>query len=282
MQFFHLFSFVVVASYAAALPQPAGLSEKYSDSADTNLAFGLETRSYQPGSNSHKDSATLVSLKRRDDSEGSDPSPPSAPTPKETVGKDFTKDDVSSENLASTIDKVRDDAYIFFKEGEEVADKIGGTAGDLIRKYFRSNAYVSTAIRRWVQASVPGILDFIESGLGEAEYFNIEPEFSNNLYRLRDKFRTELNATVDDATKILNNVGSDIENVQNISKSFKRVLSDRLELLEALKVQLLKFGNGTTLGGQLANVAASVNKFLEKQYGLHEEMMQALTTAPSQ
>ncbi|KAH6592580.1 hypothetical protein BASA61_004516 [Batrachochytrium salamandrivorans] len=32
MQFFHLFSFVVVASYAAALPQPAGLSEKYSDS----------------------------------------------------------------------------------------------------------------------------------------------------------------------------------------------------------------------------------------------------------
>ncbi|KAH6589099.1 hypothetical protein BASA50_010264 [Batrachochytrium salamandrivorans] len=29
MQFFNLFSFVVVASYAAALPQPAGLSDKY-------------------------------------------------------------------------------------------------------------------------------------------------------------------------------------------------------------------------------------------------------------
>ncbi|KAH9248996.1 hypothetical protein BASA81_013341 [Batrachochytrium salamandrivorans] len=71
MQFFHLFSFVVVASYAAALPQPAGLSEKYSDSVNTNLATGLETRSYQPESNSYKDSATLVSLKRRDDYEGS-------------------------------------------------------------------------------------------------------------------------------------------------------------------------------------------------------------------
>ncbi|KAH6563570.1 hypothetical protein BASA62_008451 [Batrachochytrium salamandrivorans] len=70
MQFFHLFSFVVVASYAAALPQPAGLSEKYSNSVDTNLASGLEARSYQPGLNSQKNSATLTSLKRRDDSEG--------------------------------------------------------------------------------------------------------------------------------------------------------------------------------------------------------------------
>ncbi|KAH6595393.1 hypothetical protein BASA50_005911 [Batrachochytrium salamandrivorans] len=71
MQFFHLFSFVVVASYAAALPQPAGLSEKYSNNADATLASGLEARSYQPGLNSQKDSATLVSLKRRDDSDES-------------------------------------------------------------------------------------------------------------------------------------------------------------------------------------------------------------------
>ncbi|KAH6583737.1 hypothetical protein BASA60_001304 [Batrachochytrium salamandrivorans] len=70
MQFFHLFSFVVVASYAAALPQPAGLSEKYSNNVDTNLASGLEARSYQPGLNSQKNSATLTLLKRQDDSEG--------------------------------------------------------------------------------------------------------------------------------------------------------------------------------------------------------------------
>ncbi|KAH6572057.1 hypothetical protein BASA60_006828 [Batrachochytrium salamandrivorans] len=38
MQFFYLFSFVVVASYAAALPQPAELSAKYSNNTDTNLA----------------------------------------------------------------------------------------------------------------------------------------------------------------------------------------------------------------------------------------------------
>ncbi|KAH9266683.1 hypothetical protein BASA83_010358 [Batrachochytrium salamandrivorans] len=59
-----------VASYAAARPQPAGLSEKHSDNADATLASGLEARSYQPGLNSTKDSATLVSLERRGSYEG--------------------------------------------------------------------------------------------------------------------------------------------------------------------------------------------------------------------
>ncbi|KAH9271134.1 hypothetical protein BASA83_006678 [Batrachochytrium salamandrivorans] len=68
MQFFYMFSFVVAVSYAAALPQPAELSEKYSNNADATLASGLETRSYQPGLNSYKESATLTSLERRDDS----------------------------------------------------------------------------------------------------------------------------------------------------------------------------------------------------------------------
>ncbi|KAH9258840.1 hypothetical protein BASA81_002904 [Batrachochytrium salamandrivorans] len=68
MQFLHLFSFVVVASYAAALPQPAGLSEKYSSNVDTTLASGLEARSYQPELNSYKELATSTLLKRRGDS----------------------------------------------------------------------------------------------------------------------------------------------------------------------------------------------------------------------
>ncbi|KAH9271095.1 hypothetical protein BASA83_006637 [Batrachochytrium salamandrivorans] len=70
MQFFCLLSFAVVALHAAALPQPAGLSEKYSNSADTNLASGLEARSYQPALNPQQDSVTSMLLKRQDDSEG--------------------------------------------------------------------------------------------------------------------------------------------------------------------------------------------------------------------
>ncbi|KAH6600232.1 hypothetical protein BASA50_002452, partial [Batrachochytrium salamandrivorans] len=91
MQFFYLFSFVVAASYAAALPQPAGLSEKYSNNVNATLASGLEARFYQPGLNSYKESATLMSLKRRDDYEGSsgedsesDSSPPPDTTPNDS------------------------------------------------------------------------------------------------------------------------------------------------------------------------------------------------------
>ncbi|KAH9264522.1 hypothetical protein BASA83_011993 [Batrachochytrium salamandrivorans] len=50
----YLVSFVVVASYAAALPQPAGLSEKYSNGVDITLASILEARSYQPVSNTQE------------------------------------------------------------------------------------------------------------------------------------------------------------------------------------------------------------------------------------
>ncbi|KAH9271138.1 hypothetical protein BASA83_006682 [Batrachochytrium salamandrivorans] len=48
------------AAHAAALPQPAGRSEQYSNSVDATLASGLEAKSYQPESNSYKESITLV------------------------------------------------------------------------------------------------------------------------------------------------------------------------------------------------------------------------------
>ncbi|KAH9249151.1 hypothetical protein BASA81_013110 [Batrachochytrium salamandrivorans] len=121
MQFFHLVPFVVVASYAAALPQPAELSEKYLNNVNVNLASGLEARSYQPAFNSQKGSATLVSLKRRDDSDGSSgensgsdspPSPPPSPPPATTREKKFsspfTEETVNSMALASTINNVGD------------------------------------------------------------------------------------------------------------------------------------------------------------------------------
>ncbi|KAH6579848.1 hypothetical protein BASA82_000392 [Batrachochytrium salamandrivorans] len=281
MQFFHLFSFVVVASYAVALPQPAGLSEKYSNSADTNLVSGLEARSYQPGLNSQKDSATLTLLKRQDDSDF-DPFFSSTSGPNGTVGSDFTEDDVSSENLASTINKVGDDVHIFFKDGEKIADKIGGYAGGLIRKCFRRHAYVNVAIRRWVQASLSDIRGFIESSLGEDEYSKIEPEFTESIERLKGKFKEELISIVDTATKILNNEGSDIENVEKISASFGQALFSRVGLLLALESKLASFGNGATLGGQLSDVTTSVNDFMVNQSEPDYEMMQALKAASSQ
>ncbi|KAH6564689.1 hypothetical protein BASA60_010241 [Batrachochytrium salamandrivorans] len=122
----YLLSFVAVVSHAAALPQPAGLFEKYSNDVDTNSASGLEARSYQPGLNSHKDSATLVSLKRRDDSDGSsgensgsDSFLPSTSGPNEPFKSPFTDSNVSSMNLASTIDNVGDGVLNLYKDGEK-------------------------------------------------------------------------------------------------------------------------------------------------------------------
>ncbi|KAH6601744.1 hypothetical protein BASA61_001817 [Batrachochytrium salamandrivorans] len=99
MQFFHLFSLVVVASYAAARPQPAGLSEKYSNNADTNLVSILSARSYQPGLNSYKELATSTLLKRRDNSEGSaevDSGSGSSPSPDTTPNDSEESSEVDS------------------------------------------------------------------------------------------------------------------------------------------------------------------------------------------
>ncbi|KAH6588913.1 hypothetical protein BASA50_010411 [Batrachochytrium salamandrivorans] len=135
-------------------PPASGLSEKYSNNVDTTLASGLEARSYQPGLNSYKESATLVSLKRRDDSEGSDPSPPPATTPNETDSDPFTNSVTNTINLASTIGKVIDSDYVFFTEGEKVRQKIDGDTGEMVAKYLRRDVYVTSVLNRWVDKSI--------------------------------------------------------------------------------------------------------------------------------
>ncbi|KAH6586024.1 hypothetical protein BASA61_006664 [Batrachochytrium salamandrivorans] len=258
MQFFHLFSFVVAASYAAALPQPAGLSGKYSNSVDTNLASGLEARSYQPVLNSKRDSAILMSLKRRDDSEGSpednsggstennsevstgensesDPFFPFKLSPNETVERHFTDDDISTNNLASTIKRVEDDFYIFFKEGEEAADKIGGDTGDRMKEYFRRNSYVNVALRFWSYESVPKILRLIGSGVGKSEYPKLEPKLTKELDEFKDGVRAGFSAVFDNTMKMLNNDGSDIDNFQNVDESFNRAFENQWLLVRKAK-----------------------------------------------
>ncbi|KAH6593935.1 hypothetical protein BASA50_006991 [Batrachochytrium salamandrivorans] len=305
MQFFHLFSFVVVASYAAALPQPAGLSGKYSNSVDTNLASGLEARSYQPVLNSKRDSAILVSLKRRDDSEGSpednsggstennsevstgensesDPFFPFKLSPNETVERHFTDDDISTNNLASTIKRVEDDFYIFFKEGEEAADKIGGDTGDRMKEYFRRNSYVNVALRFWSYESVPKILRLIGSGVGKSEYPKLEPKLTKELDEFKDGVRAGFSAVFDNTMKMLNNDGSDIDNFQNVDESFNRAFENQWLLVRKLRALLRKFKVDEFFYEDLVNVTDAVAKFREKQNTIYDEVMQGLKAAPSQ
>ncbi|KAH6587474.1 hypothetical protein BASA50_011335 [Batrachochytrium salamandrivorans] len=299
MQFFHLFSFVVVASYAAALPQPAGLSEKYSNNVDTNSASGLEARSYQPRSNSHKESATLVSLKRRDNSEGSaegssednsegspegsagedsesDTSPPPATTPNGPFSDPFTQDKISSGNLAFTINNVGDGNIDLFKDGEKAGQKIEGPVGDMVARYLRRAAYVNVALGRWERESVSGMLGLIQSGLGEDEYFKVEPDLTKKIKKWEDGAHAGVNAMVDATSKILGEVGSVIENVKNTRKSFKLTFESRKKILWELITQLEKFTAGRTLELKLFDIATSLDGFLAEQKKFYGKIMKKL------
>ncbi|KAH6601808.1 hypothetical protein BASA61_001750 [Batrachochytrium salamandrivorans] len=246
-----------------------------------NLASGLEARSYQPVLNSYKESATLVSLKRRDDS-GSDSSPPSATTPNEAFSSSFSDDSVSSMNLSSTINKVEHGNVNLYKGREKVIQKISGDAGWLMAEYLGKAAYVNVALRKWEQNSVNNIVNLIKSGLGDDEYSKFEPGLTKKLEKYLDAFKKESVGILDNTSNILNNVGSDIDNVQKIHKSADLILRTCISLLWNLTYLLEKSGASKTLEGQLNAVNGSIDYFRTGQRNLHDKIMEKLKAAPSQ
>ncbi|KAH6578208.1 hypothetical protein BASA50_007151 [Batrachochytrium salamandrivorans] len=280
MQFFHLFSFVVVASYAAALPQPVGLSEKYSNNVDTNSASGLEARSYQPGLNSQKDSATLMSLKRRANS-GSDPSPPSATTPEKKASVPFTDNDVDSMNLAFTIDSVQHGYYALLGDEKKVKRKMIDTFRVDVEMYLGRGTYVNAALNRWAENSIPGILLIIKSLLGEDEYSVIEKGLTERLKELEDGVRARTNAVADYISKIVEDDGSAVDNLERIHESLKDVFSSRMHILWIINDTIMNYKDGKTLYGYLDKAYESVDKFSTDQDTLYDDMMKEIEAASS-
>ncbi|KAH6573201.1 hypothetical protein BASA60_006156 [Batrachochytrium salamandrivorans] len=187
-------------------------------------------------------SATLVSLKRRDDSEGSsgensesDSFLPSTSGPNEPFKSPFSDSDVDSINLASTIDKVGDGIANIYENGEKAGQKIGGNVGEMLARYIRRDAYVISALRHCVHISVPGILEKIKSGLGDDEYSKVEPDLTEKLKQLENEVRAGLDEILDATTKILGSVGPVTENIQKIDKSFKLTISGRMEFFWGAK-----------------------------------------------
>ncbi|KAH6577253.1 hypothetical protein BASA60_004188 [Batrachochytrium salamandrivorans] len=300
MQFFHLFSFVVAASYAAALPQPAGLSEKYSNNVDAILASGLEARSYQPGLNSYKELATSTLIKRRGDSLES----PEMTIMKdrgaimkdhqktilkdllETILKDHQKTILKdlletiprdrSENLASTIDSVGVGMLEPTKDGKRAGKKIGGEAGRLLRRYMERNTYVNVALLRWELGFALGIFGVIESGLGKEKYSKVKSNLTKKFKKIRASAHAESHARVDGVWNILHESGSVIENVENIFKTATAPCYSTMLLLLTLKSQLSRFESGHTLSGHLDNAIVSIGNFLSDQDEVRLEIMKQL------
>ncbi|KAH6589035.1 hypothetical protein BASA50_010319 [Batrachochytrium salamandrivorans] len=264
MQFLYMFSSVVAVSYAAALPQPAGLSEKYSNSANTTLASGLEARSYQPVLNSYKESATLMSLKRRDDS-GSGSSLPSDTTPNETDDPSFIDRFTDTMNLASKIRIATDSDAIFFDGGRLAAQKIDGPVAEIVAKYLRRDVYVAFVLSKWVDKSVLGIRDYIKSGLGENEYSKIEPDLTETRRKLRHDFRVGYSEILAYISNIVKGDGTVTYNFQKIDTLFKGAFYGNMEFIRKLRFQLEKFEAGETLKKSLADIVGVVNDFILNQ-----------------
>ncbi|KAH6569338.1 hypothetical protein BASA62_004949 [Batrachochytrium salamandrivorans] len=283
MQFFHLFSFVVVASYAAALPQPAGLSEKYSNNVDATLASDLEARSYQPGLNSYKESTTLVSLKRRNapeglvrDDSGPDPSPPPATTPEKTVSVPFTDDDVSTMNLASTISNAINGGYTLLGNEEKVGHKISGRVGAMVTGYLGRGAYVNAALDRWSQNSLDSTLDAVKSVLGDDKYSEVEPGITKRIKEWKDDSRKGTHDIADYTSRILGDDGTVIENLQKIGKASQNIIESRGVVFWILKDLLENFGADKTLGEQLDGVSMSISEFRGYQDYSHSAILKNL------
>ncbi|KAH6590591.1 hypothetical protein BASA61_005220 [Batrachochytrium salamandrivorans] len=206
----------------------------------------------------------------------SDPFGPSDTTPKNGVGLPFVRSDVISRNLASTIDKVGDDVYVFFQRRELAGLKFSDTVGDMMASYFRRSSYVETALTYWKQNSVLSIIAFIKSNLGEDEYFKIKPHLPNIVQGLEDESRAGYITISDTTTRILGDNGSITENFQNINRSFRRIFDSRWELLGVLRLQLNRFKAGNTLEVQLNGVAASIYRFYIEQQKLYKETMEKL------
>ncbi|KAH9247581.1 hypothetical protein BASA81_014798 [Batrachochytrium salamandrivorans] len=278
MQFFHLFSFVVVASTAAALPQPAGLSEKYSNNADATLASGLEARSYQPGSNSQTGSATLVSLKRRDNS-GSGSSPLPATTPKRIVWEINTpldKAELGALLLSSKIEEVKNNHADVPKNVKAAGKAIGGITENLLLAYFQNALYVTNSLKDWVGNTGEDIVAVIKSGLGDAEYSKVESSLKEADEKLTDRANGYLRLVNTALSHIEKDVSTAKQRMETIHVSFIYLFESYTDYFEKLGLQLKKFDAGKNIRKSLSGADASLVDFNRSQRDLYDDIKDKL------
>ncbi|KAH6602997.1 hypothetical protein BASA61_000548 [Batrachochytrium salamandrivorans] len=290
MQLFYLLSFVGVVSHAAALPQPAGLSEQYSGNVDIALASFLGARSYHPVLNSKEDSATLVSLKRRADSDGasgdnggSSPPPPPLLTyddVQDIIASFFKDDDFTSANISSTIDRVKDGIVGFYKDGEKAEKEIGGAAGPLLKRSIDRAIYVFVALVGWMQKEGNPVLHLIYTLVGEAKFDEIFKAFITALTKsaeLTNKKEREVTGSV---SNILTKTGTVVENVNTIHKAFEDIFNGRMTLFTLLGSLLKEFESAKILYENISNAMTSLDKFLADQQKIHDDIIKALGPPP--
>ncbi|KAH6587141.1 hypothetical protein BASA82_000382 [Batrachochytrium salamandrivorans] len=281
MQFLHLFSFVVVASYAAALPQPAGLSEKYSNDVDTNSASGLEARSYQPESNSHKDSATLVSLKRRGNSgSGSSPSSPSDPQNLvfETVSP-FGKAQYSALLLFEVVKAFGTDLGDAPKNVKAAGAALSESTGKLLVDYVQRSLQAADSLNNWVKDAEKNLFAAIKVDFGNKGYSKIKPFLDD----ASDKLKADVSYNLQQVTAALSNIEKKIDSakleVDAVQQAFGRVFKDYQFYIKTLRPYLNKSASGQDTNTYLSQGVEVLDKFSLKQEALYFTVREGIPDA---
>ncbi|KAH6593020.1 hypothetical protein BASA50_007653 [Batrachochytrium salamandrivorans] len=287
MQFFHLFSFVVVASYAAALPQPAGLSEKYSNSVDTTLASGLEARSYQPGLNSQKNSATLTLLKRQDDSEESPED--GSEDDSEDGSEDGSEEESPLEEaesdlwlLSSIVDQATVGGSKVPENVKAAGAAVGGDAEKALVKYLDRVLHVSEELEKWVEVSGDNLDTVIKSGLSDEEYANVEP----SLKEAKDKLTADVSDNLQQVNAALSVIaetpGSAKQEMETVHAALGRVFDAYKVYFEVLNSQMGRVEASEAIQEHFSEASASFVEFASRRQGLYDEVAQKLEAAPSE
>ncbi|KAH9270886.1 hypothetical protein BASA83_007039 [Batrachochytrium salamandrivorans] len=204
MQLFHLFSFAVI----------------------------LPTRI-----NSYKESATLVSLKRRDifwgPPEGDDgpgtPPPPGSKDIKKYSTTPLKEAIFSSANISSTIYKVGDGMVHLYVDGPKAGVAVGSPAGDMLARYIRKIDYVNTSLNRWMKIERENITDAIKLAMGEVEFSKIAKDFFMTLGALGAELYINENKAVIAISNIVKHINTPIQNIETMNALFELALNIRMQ-----------------------------------------------------
>ncbi|KAH6597365.1 hypothetical protein BASA50_004507 [Batrachochytrium salamandrivorans] len=249
MQFLCLFSFVVVASYAAALPQPAELSGKYPSNVNNDLASGLEARSYQPVVDTLTDSVALMSLKRRDD----DSKQP----------QDIVPGNVQRSGVGDGPDNA--------PRNVKAAGKArSGPTGDGLIVYLSRSLYVSDKLKDWVNKVGSYAILVVYDSFGHTDYSTTVRPLRDTTTALTKRVRDLLKAINDGIRNITRKTGPFKVQFKSIHSSFERIFGSYQEYFAALQAQLAKVGGTENICKYLTNAREILAQFFEQQDGLYK------------
>ncbi|KAH9269697.1 hypothetical protein BASA83_008169 [Batrachochytrium salamandrivorans] len=265
MQFFHLFSFVVVASYAAALPQPAGLSEKYSNS----------------------NSATLTLLKRQDDSEESPED--GSEDDSEDGSEDGSEEESPLEEaesdlwlLSSIVDQATVGGSKVPENVKAAGAAVGGDAEKALVKYLDRVLHVSEELEKWVEVSGDNLDTVIKSGLSDEEYANVEP----SLKEAKDKLTADVSDNLQQVNAALSVIaetpGSAKQEMETVHAALGRVFDAYKVYFEVLNSQMGRVEASEAIQEHFSEASASFVEFASRRQGLYDEVAQKLEAAPSE